>query len=336
MADVEAKVKYEPEIITRGFTLTNPFPIEMIPVFEIENCEVLNSSLGFETPKFGHNIQIMLPVENNLQVADRQMKSNHLIEAQKDNPNIESIKSSLKIVSKKDVLDGKFNEKYLNRAYITFTISQSVMLDEYIDENGEQKFKKIDNAKEATGQAVVKYFRTIDEYTGEGINPEIFKYDNEANKVTTFYNKKAKQEMPLYISKGDIVNIKVRPFSVKNKKTDEISLRYNILSIEQVQTAWDRGIGRTAGKSSTVKEAPDAVSLSALSSIFGGITTTATTPVATQTPKTEPVAQKVEEPKVQEVKQEVKTEPVAETSNEVLTLDFSALANLGAGINLGE
>lgn len=337
MAKTETKVKYEPEIITRTTTFENAVPIEQIPVFSVENCEVLNSSLGVQTPKFGHNIQIMLPAENTLQGADRQIRNNYLIEAQKDNPNIEFIKGSLNIVSKKDILDGKFDEKFLNRAYINFNISSACMLDEYTDEEGATKYKRINKAEEATGTAVVKYFRAIDQFTGEGIDPEIFKYDTNGEKVTTFFNKKTKQEMPLYISKGDIVNVKLRPYGVKNQKTDELSLRYNILSIEQVQTAWDRGIGRTGGGSSNVKQAPDSVNINALSSIFGGITTVApATPTPVATPKAEPVAQKVEEPKV-EPKQEVKTEPVAETQTaEVPALDFSALANLGAGINLGE
>lgn len=343
MTTTEVKVKYEPEIITRTTTFTNAVPLEQIPVFSIENCEVLNSSLGVPTPKFGHNIQIMLPADNTLQAVDRQIRNNYLVEVQKDNPNIEFIKGSLNIVSKADVLNGKFDEKLLNRAFINFNISSACMLDEYVDEEGTTKYKKINNAKEAKGTPVVKYFRAIDQFTGEGIDPEIFKYDNEANKVTTFYNKKTKQEMPIYLSKGDIVNIKLRPYGVKNQKTDELSLRYNILSIEQVQTAWDRGIGRTGGGSGSVKDAPDSVNINSLSSIFGGISTVApaTTPIQVATPKAEPVAQKVEAPKTEvktEAKVEVKPEPVVEQpqTSEVPTLDFSALANLGAGLNLGE
>ena len=108
-----------------------------------------------------------------------------------------------------------------------------------------------------------------------------------------------------------------------------------------MQTAWDKGIGRTGGSSKRTKEAPDSVDANALGDIFGGITTVATiTAPKTETVKTEqPKAEVKQETKVQE---EVKETPKAETKVEETAtadteIDFSALANMNmADLNLGE
>lgn len=331
--ETESKVKYESEIVTRPITFESKLDLSQIPVFTIENCEVLNSSLTVATPKYGHNIQILLPENNILQATDRQIRNNYLLSAQEENPNLEIVKSALTVISKKDVLDGKAEEKNVGRAYLNFAISNACMLDETIDEEGNKKYKKINKAEEATGEAVVKYFRAIDQFTGEGIEPEVFKYDANGNKVTSFVNPKTKQESPLYIGRNDIVNIKIRPFGVKNQKTGDLSLRYNLLSVEIVQTAWDRGIGHTGGGKSNVKEAPDSVNASALSSIFGGISNVVPTTPASAPKKAE---KKVEQPKAEEVPFDETPKAEATQTAEVPTIDFSALANLGAGVNLGE
>lgn len=331
----KTKVEYESDIITLPETFEKPLPIEQIPVFTLENCEILNSSLGSQSPKFGHNVQILLPNGSNFVQVDRTMRNNYLTSAQEKNPNLEIIKGSLTAITNKDILDGKYDEKYLNRTYINFQISNSYMFDRTV-EDGKNVDKKIAKAEEAKGKAVVKYFRVIDQFTGEGIEPEVFKYVN-GEKTTTFISPKTKQETPLYLNRGDIVNIKIRPFGVKNKKTEELSLRYNLLSIEIVQTNWERNGGKTSSSSKRVHEAPDSVDASALSDIFGGITNMN----VTQTTTTKPAKVETKAEPKQEVKAEVKTEtpkqePVAET-NEVPTLDFSALANMDfSGSNLGE
>lgn len=339
--DEKSKVKYESEIITSKETFENPLDISKIPVFTIENCEVLNSSLGSATPKFGHNIQILLPVDTNFVAQDKSIRTNYLISAQKDDPNLEFVKGSINTITKKDVLEGKYEEKYQNRAFVNINISNSCMFDKTLGEDGKDSYKKIDNAKDAIGEAVVKYFRVIDQWTGEGVDPDVFKYVN-GEKVKSFTNPKTKQESPFYVGRGDLVNIKLRPYGTKNKKTGDLSLRYNLLSVEIVQTAWDRGIGRKAG-TSRVHEAPDSVNANALDDIFGGIAVAsgvaqqpAPQPVQQTPAPTQEVAQPAQPAQTTPVA-EKKTEPVAETSNEVPTLDFSALANMDLGsVNLGE
>lgn len=346
-ANDKPKAKYEKGIINSSKTYEKPFDMAQIPVFTIENCEVLFSSLTSETPQYGHSVTIMLPAETDFVAQDKLMRSNFLKTAQQDNPNLEVIKGAISLITNKDVLAKKYPETLLNRHYVTFTVSNSCMLDKTVGEDGKDAFKRINKVEEAKGEAVVKYFRAVDQFSGEGINPEVFKYEN-GEKVKTFISPKTKEETPLYVGKSDIVNIKIRPFATKNQNTGDISWRYNLLSLEIVQTAWDRGIGRKGG-SNQVCEAPEAVSESALSSIFAGIASVSTpapapqpqpAPVATPAveqvaPAPAPVAQPAVQPEPQPVA--VATAPTPEPANEVPAIDFGALANLNIGnVNLGE
>ena len=212
------------------------------------------------------------------------------------------------------------------------------MFDRTIDENGNNVDKKITKVEEAIGTPVVKYFRVIDKFTGEGVEPEIFKYDTNGEKVTSFISPKTKQETPLYVNSGDTVNISIRPFGTKNNNTNEYSLKYNLLKIEIVQTAWDKGIGRTGGGGSKrTFEAPETVNLNSLGDIFGGISTVATTttskPTATKTVKAEVKQEQKQEATRQEVVQETKVEETVATDE----IDFSALNNMDmSSLNLGE
>ena len=337
----KSKVVYEPEIITLKETYENPLDLSKIPVFTIENCEVLYSSLSSKQAKFGHNIQILLPADTDFPAKDRAIRQNYLRAEQATNPNLEVVKGIVKAITDKDVLNNKYPEKYVGRHYLDIRISNTCMFDKTKDEDGKDKFTKIDKAEKAIGTPVVKYFRVIDKFTGEGVNPEIFKYVN-GEKTTSFTSPKTNEEVPLYVSQGDTINITIRPFGSKNSNTGDISLKYNLLKIEIVQSAWDKGIGKTGGSSKRTKEAPDSVDANALGDIFGGISTvTSTTATPKVEPKTEVKAEvKQETPKAQPT--EVKETPKAETKVEETVpaddgIDFSALANMDLStLNLGE
>lgn len=327
MAEEKIKITYEPEIITLEESYEEPLDEDKIPVFTIENCEVLYSSLTSKNPQFGHNIQIMLPSDTDFVQKDRTMRTKFLQHAQIENPNLEVVKASVALFTQKDVLENKTTEKNVGRAHINFTISNAVMFDKTKDEDNKDKFKKISKVSEATGTPVVKYFRVIDKFTGKGIEPEVFKYVN-GEKVKTFTNPKTKEESPLYIGGGDIVNIKIRPFCTKNKKDDSVALKYNILSIEIVQTAFDRGLGKTSGSSSRTQKTPDTITSKDLGSVFGDM-------FGETTAVKEPKKEEKKASKTSEKKVEVKEEN--SESGSVPEMDFSALANMNFDdLNLGE
>lgn len=329
----ESKVVYENEIVTIEETYEKQLDMSKVPVFTIENCEVLYSSLNSKQAKYGHNIQILLPQDTVLPQKDREIRNKYLVAQQKQNPNLEVVKGIVKSITNQEVLDGKYDEKLKGRYYIDIKISNTCMFDKTKDEDGKDKFTKIDKAEKAIGTPVVKYFRVIDKFTGKGINPEIFKFEN-GEKVTSFISPKTKQETPLYVNKGDTINITIRPFGVKNNNTGEFSLKYNLLKIEIVQTAWDKGIGRTGGGSSKVKEATDVVAFEDLDDIFGGTSTTTTKTV--EKPKATPKAESKPEPKQEPRVEATKSETTTNETDDV-EIDFSALADMDmSSLNLGE
>lgn len=329
----ESKVVYENEIVTIEETYEKQLDMSKVPVFTIENCEVLYSSLNSKQAKYGHNIQILLPQDTVLPQKDREIRNKYLVAQQKQNPNLEVVKGIVKSITNQEVLDGKYDEKLKGRYYIDIKISNTCMFDKTKDEDGKDKFTKIDKAEKAIGTPVVKYFRVIDKFTGKGINPEIFKFEN-GEKVTSFISPKTKQETPLYVNKGDTINITIRPFGVKNNNTGEFSLKYNLLKIEIVQTAWDKGIGRTGGGSSKVKEATDVVAFEDLDDIFGGTSTTTTK--TEEKPKATPKAESKPEPKQEPKVEATKSETTIDETDDV-EIDFSALADMDmSSLNLGE
>lgn len=329
----ESKVVYENEIVTIEETYEKQLDMSKVPVFTIENCEVLYSSLNSKQAKYGHNIQILLPQDTVLPQKDREIRNKYLVAQQKQNPNLEVVKGIVKSITNQEVLDGKYDEKLKGRYYIDIKISNTCMFDKTKDEDGKDKFTKIDKAEKAIGTPVVKYFRVIDKFTGKGINPEIFKFEN-GEKVTSFISPKTKQETPLYVNKGDTINITIRPFGVKNNNTGEFSLKYNLLKIEIVQTAWDKGIGRTGGGSSKVKEATDVVAFEYLDDIFGGTSTTTTK--TEEKPKATPKAESKPEPKQESKVEATKSETTTDETDDV-EIDFSALADMDmSSLNLGE
>ena len=329
----ESKVVYENEIVTIEETYEKQLDMSKVPVFTIENCEVLYSSLNSKQAKYGHNIQILLPQDTVLPQKDREIRNKYLVAQQKQNPNLEVVKGIVKSITNQEVLDGKYDEKLKGRYYIDIKISNTCMFDKTKDEDGKDKFTKIDKAEKAIGTPVVKYFRVIDKFTGKGINPEVFKFEN-GEKVTSFISPKTKQETPLYVNKGDTINITIRPFGVKNNNTGEFSLKYNLLKIEIVQTAWDKGIGRTGGGSSKVKEATDVVAFEDLDDIFGGTSTTTTK--TEEKPKATPKAESKPEPKQEPKVEATKSETATDETDDV-EIDFSALADMDmSSLNLGE
>lgn len=329
----ESKVVYENEIVTIEETYEKQLDMSKVPVFTIENCEVLYSSLNSKQAKYGHNIQILLPQDTVLPQKDREIRNKYLVAQQKQNPNLEVVKGIVKSITNQEVLDGKYDEKLKGRYYIDIKISNTCMFDKTKDEDGKDKFTKIDKAEKAIGTPVVKYFRVIDKFTGKGINPEIFKFEN-GEKVTSFISPKTKQETPLYVNKGDTINITIRPFGVKNNNTGEFSLKYNLLKIEIVQTAWDKGIGRTGGGSSKVKEATDVVAFEDLDDIFGGTSTTTTK--TEEKPKATLKAESKPEPKQEPKVEATKSETTTDETDDV-EIDFSALADMDmSSLNLGE
>ena len=330
----ESKVVYENEIVTIEETYEKQLDMSKVPVFAIENCEVLYSSLNSKQAKYGHNIQILLPQDTVLPQKDREIRNKYLVAQQKQNPNLEVVKGIIKSITNQEVLDGKYDEKLKGRYYIDIKISNTCMFDKTKDEDGKDKFTKIDKAEKAIGTPVVKYFRVIDKFTGKGINPEVFKFEN-GEKVTSFISPKTKQETPLYVNKGDTINITIRPFGVKNNNTGEFSLKYNLLKIEIVQTAWDKGIGRTGGGSSKVKEATDVVAFEDLDDIFGGTSATTTTKTE-EKPKATPKAESKPEPKQEPKVEATKSETTTDETDDV-EIDFSALADMDmSSLNLGE
>ena len=329
----ESKVVYENEIVTIEETYEKQLDMSKVPVFTIENCEILYSSLNSKQAKYGHNIQILLPQDTVLPQKDREIRNKYLVAQQKQNPNLEVVKGIVKSITNQEVLDGKYDEKLKGRYYIDIKISNTCMFDKTKDEDGKDKFTKIDKAEKAIGTPVVKYFRVIDKFTGKGINPEIFKFEN-GEKVTSFISPKTKQETPLYVNKGDTINITIGPFGVKNNNTGEFSLKYNLLKIEIVQTAWDKGIGRTGGGSSKVKEATDVVAFEDLDDIFGGTSTTTTK--TEEKPKATPKAESKSEPKQEPKAEATKSETTTDETDDV-EIDFSALADMDmSSLNLGE
>lgn len=327
----ESKVVYENEIVTIEETYEKQLDMSKIPVFTIENCEVLFSSLNSKQAKYGHNIQILLPQDTVLPQKDREIRQKYLVAQQKQNPNLEVVKGIVKSITNQEVLDGKYDEKLKGRYYIDVRISNTCMFDKTKDEDGKDKLTRIDKAEKAIGIPVVKYFRVIDKFTGKGVDPEVFKFEN-GEKVTSFISPKTKQETPLYVNKGDTINITIRPFGVKNNNTGEFSLKYNLLKIEIVQTAWDKGIGRTGGNSNKVKEVTDVVGFDDLDDIFGGASSATAEVKTEEKPKATPKSEPKPEPKEEVEKVEAQKE---ETSD--VEIDFSALADMDmSSLNLGE
>lgn len=304
----ESKIQYLSDII--GYD-NEPIISDMskIPVFKVEGCEVMFSSLGAKTPKTGHSIRLLLP-DDNFWTQDKKLRNKFLQQKQLVDDSIEIVKGVVKTYQQKDFLDGKISEAKVGRRFIDINITRALMYERTTNEKGEVEDTKIDKVSEATkigSQIVVKYFRNADRWSGECLNPTVYKYDQNGDKVTSFISPKTKQETPLFVGTNDIVNVELRPYESINSITKEVTLKYNLLSVEIVQTAWDRGLNGKGGTRSTgeVKNKDDYMSLEGLSDVFGSFETT-TTATTTQKSETKTETKKV---KKQEVKEEVVEHP---------------------------
>jgi len=325
----EYTMVHDEKIICIPVQYESPIDISQIPVFSIENCEILNSSITSPKPMFSHSVQILLP-DNEFFQNDKNLRTFFTQQRQVANPNVENYKSQVKMITKKDILDGKFADVLEGRSVISIQISNINMKDGLTDET-------IQKATDATGDLInVKYYRVLDKYTGEGIEPKIFKTVN-GQKTETFLSPKTKLETAHYVGKNDIVNIKLRPYEQQNQKTQEFSLKYNLLEIEIIQTAWDRGFKKAGtGTGKKVEQAPDAISLSGLSSMFGSVTQAPTASVDATPEKTVANVAPVQNVPAKTAAKQVSEEP-SPASAEMPMLDFSALNNLSLGnANLGE
>ena len=327
-------VVFEEKIITSEVTYENPIDISKVPVISIQGAEVRNSSLTQKTPKFGHSIQLL--VDEEFVQKDRQLRAYFTQQRQLSDPNCENYKGQVKIISKKDVLDGKFSEDMIGKGLLSISMSNVVMFDTDTE-------KSIKAEKDASkGNVTYKYFRVIDNYSGQGIELKLYKVVN-GEKVSTFVSPKDNVEKPLFAGQFDLVNVKVRPYERQNQKSGEWSCKYNLLDVEIVQTAYDRGKSsyKTSGKAKKTEQAPDAVDFAGLSSMFAGsvetVAETKTQPKKTTAPKAEmPTVECVtgvpgSAPEVTQVQAELPKENAP-----AMSFDFSQLgADLG-NLNLGE
>lgn len=356
----EYNVVFEEKIITSEVTYENPIDISKVPVISIQGAEVRNSSLTQKTPKFGHSVQLL--VDEEFVQKDRQIRAYFTQQRQLSDPNCENYKGQVKIISKKDVLDGKFTEDMIGKGLLSISMSNVVMYDadelksvELENESNKdvvgykRKYAKpIKAEKDAkNGNVLYKYFRVIDNYSGQGIAPTIYKVVN-GEKVYTFISPKDNIEKPLFAGQFDLVNAKVRPYERQNQKNGEWSCKYNLLEVEIVQTAYDRGKSnyKTSGKSKKTEQAPDTVDFAGLSSMFAGSVETVVTsvqevksaPKKTSTPKAEmtTVESVTGVPGSTPEVTQVQAELPKETAAPAMSFDFSQLgADLG-NLNLGE
>ena len=333
----EYNVVFEEKIITSEVTYENPIDISKVPVISIQGAEVRNSSLTQKTPKFGHSIQLL--VDEEFVQKDRQLRAYFTQQRQLSDPNCENYKGQVKIISKKDVLDGKFSEDMIGKGLLSISMTNVVMFDTDTE-------KSIKAEKDASqGNVTYKYFRVIDNYSGQGIEPKLYKVVN-GEKVSTFVSPKDNVEKPLFAGQFDLVNVKVRPYERQNQKSGEWSCKYNLLDVEIVQTAYDRGKSsyKTSGKAKKAETAPDAVDFAGLSSMFAGSVETVVTPVQ-ETKSAPKKAPKAEMPTVETVTgtpgqapevTQVQAELPKENAQPAMSFDFSQLgADLG-NLNLGE
>lgn len=315
----ETRLNYVKDIIDTEDEFAKPIDVSKLPVFKVDNCEVLFSTLTMDTPKSGHSISVLLPKDTEFAVQDTKLRQYFLKQRQEVNDEIENVKKCYKKVSEADLLESQntkypIPESHVGRIKLTTQVTNAVMF----SDNEKKRISKLSELK-GDDTATVRYYRVKDAYTGVGINPVIFKFNDKGEKVTTFISPKDKIEKPLFVSSGDIVNIKIRPYEKVNTKTDEITLRYNLLSIEIVQTAYERNGGKTSYAKHTQKEAPDAVDLSGLANLFGSVE-------EVETPKEKPVKKTTKQP-VEEKKEVSEEIPFNEGLKEEKKTETKATAN---------
>lgn len=335
--DSKYNITYEEKVITSEITYENPIDISAVPVFNLENVEVLYCSLGQKTPKMGHSITLIL--DQDFVQKDKQLRTYFAQQRQQLDPNCEIYKSQIKIIGKGDILSGKFKEDMEGKALLNIFTTNAKMFD--ADEEKGKSIQKMSDAK--NGNVVYKYFANIDRFSGKAIRPQVYKIVN-GEKVTTFLSPKTKKETPLFVGSNDIVNVKLRPYET-HSDTHGYSLKYNLLDIEIVQTAFDRG-KRTGGSAKAhVEQAPDAISFAGLSSMFAGSVETVhfsgKTDVTTNKKEDMPTVESTtgtvgKEVEVKQVQPELpKQEETQETNSPAMSFDFNQLGANLKDLNLG-
>ena len=326
--DSKYNITYEEKVITSEIEYENPMDISAVPVFNLENVEVMYCSLGQKTPKMGHSITLI--VDKDFVQKDKQLRSYFVQQRQAVDPNCEVYKSQIKIIGQKDILDGKFKPEMEGKALLNIFTSNAKMFDADVE-----KGKSLQKMSEATnGNIIYKYFATIDKFSGQAIKPQVYKTVN-GEKVTTFMSPKTNKETPLFVGSNDLVNIKLRPYETYSE-THGYALKYNLLEIEIVQTAFDRGLSQYKGGKHKVEKAPNAVSFAGLSSMFAGSVET-----VHFDGETKKASKKEEMPTVESVTGTVGQEPeVKQVQAELpkdtpMQFDFSQLGAELSNANLG-
>lgn len=213
-----------------------------------------------------HSFSIMFAEDCDMKNVDKDLRKSFVeLRNSQGEDDVENYKSIFKTVTRKDVTENKFDEKYLGRTYTTFGVSNRPAKDK-LEENVVN-----DETGEVFDRQTALYFRLHDLLTGEEINPTVFKTDNEGNKSFTFVSPKTQKEESHYISSGDIIDVYIRPYEAQNSKTGEYTLKYNPLEIEIIQSSFERGAGNRRPRE--VAEAP---STNVFGSVFGKVTQVST------------------------------------------------------------
>lgn len=213
-----------------------------------------------------HSFSIMLSEDSDMKKVDKDLRSSFVeLRNSQGEDDVENYKSIFKTVTRKDITENKFDEKYLGRTYATFGVSSRPAKDK-LEENVID-----DETGEVFDRQTALYFRLNDLLTGEEINPVVFKTDKDGNRSYTFTSPKTQKEENNYISSGDIVNLYIRPYEAQNSKTGEYTLKYNPLEIEIIQSAFERGAGNRKPR-----EVATAPSTNVFGSVFGKVTQVST------------------------------------------------------------
>ena len=338
--DSKYNVQYEEDIITIETTFENSIDISQVPVIPVNNVEVMFSSLSAKTPKYGHSITFLVTPEF---VSMDEKLCEHFQKAIKaSDASCRFLKSQIKtIIGQKEILDGTYPQKYEGYGVLQINMTNSTIFDADSEDN--KSIQKYEDAK--NGNIITKYFRVIDDFTGKGIDPEIFEIKN-GQKVTTYTHNG--EQKPLYVTKDDLVNIQLRPYFRQNKKDKSYSLKYNLLSVERVQTAFDRGLGKKGkGGKKHIEAAPNVAGLEGLGDLvnmFGSAKTVTQPKKEVKSKAVETVSFPGKEEKVVTVESttgtvgsapETSQVPVQTPAENNAQFDFSQLGKDLANFNLG-
>lgn len=318
----------------------------------IKNCRLGFSSLNQKQPVKGHSVQIVLsensedltisnlvresssiPVDANFFEADKLIRKKAAESLAKVDRTVEFVKTSLVPVTQDNVLKGYFKQAEVGYSTLNIQLSNRKLLDEQFeqDEEGNFKGKYLNDIKEAKSKTIKAFYKCVnDKSTGEPIKPEVFKIDDDGNKVTSFVNPKTKVEQGLYVSGGDVVTVVLRPY-IEQRSTDKIYvMKYNLLSIEITQSGYK---GSSTG-SATSSQVAQGVSDDVLADVFG-ITETVVSAKKVDAPSTKTIKEEAVSNPIPEEKPKAKVKTVAATVD-ISDIDLSELDDLDSMMDMGE